>query len=86
MNANISQFLEKLKSNLFSEDSFRDEVCSVILERTKFPLEKNSVRETKGIITLRVDPYMKTEVMLRKNDILEALRSKYPKRIIRDIM
>lgn len=85
MTANIAQFLEKLKVNIFTEDTFKDVVCAVILEKTKFPIEKSCVHEMKGSIKLKVDPYLKNEVMFRKEEILGTLRSRYPKRLIKDI-
>jgi len=85
MNANIAQFLEKLKLTLFSEDDFKDHVCAIVLEKTKFPIEKSCVHEMKGSIKLKADPYLKSEIMFRKEEILDTLRSRYPKRLIKDI-
>lgn len=85
MSANIAQFLDRLKTNIFNEDGFRDDICAIIFEKTNFPIEKSCVREMKGSITLKTDPYLKSEIMFRKEEILRTLRSRYPKRVIKDI-
>lgn len=86
MSANIAQFLEKLKLNLFTEDRFKDTVCDVIFEKTGFPIGKECVKDMRGIITIKADSYMKMEVSMKKEEILNALRSRYPKRAMRDII
>lgn len=86
MTANIAQFLEKLKLNLFTEDGFKDAVCEVIYEKTTFPIKKEYVKEMRGLIVTKVDSYMKMEILMKKVEILNALRSRYPKRMIKDII
>lgn len=86
MKSNISQFLDRLKTNIFNEDGFRDDVCKIIFEKTGFPIEKSCVREMKGRITLKTDPYLKSEIMFRKNEILPTIKDRYPKKMIREII
>lgn len=86
MSANIAQFLDKLKLNLFTEDGFKDAVCKVIHEKTTFPIGKECVKEMRGLIVIKVDSYMKMEISMKKMEILNTLRARYPKRMIKDII
>lgn len=85
MLGNISKFLEKFKESLGSEDDFREETSKTISEITGFPIEKEKIFLKGGIVKIKCDSYMKTEISLHKEKILENLKSKFPKKNIKDI-
>ncbi len=86
MQSNISQFLESFQVALLGQDSFKNDVCNIIFNETKFPLEKRCVSEANGNIRIKTDSYMKTEIMLHKENILASIREKYKQRLIKDII
>lgn len=86
MQSNISQFLERFQVALLGEDSFKEDVCNIVLSETKFPIDKNCISETNGNIIIKTDSYMKTEIMLHKENILTAIRGKYKNKLIKDIV
>lgn len=85
MPANITQFLEIFKTALSGDEGFRSDVCEIILEKTKFPLEKSCVSFKNNNLSIKTDPYMKTEISLCKEEILKAVKEKYPKKNIQNI-
>ncbi len=86
MNANISQFLERFQNVLLGEDIIRGQIVLIIKEITGFSLNKEEVCFKGNSLKLKCDTYMKTEVFLRKEKILETLRLKFPNKTIRDII
>ena len=86
MHSNISQFLEKFHNALLGEDIIRGEIARIISEITGFTLKKENVSFKGDSVKLKCDSYMKTEVFLHKDKILEALRLKFPKKIINNII
>jgi hypothetical protein len=85
MQSNISQFLDIFKSAVLSDDNFREDVCAIVLEKTKFPIEKKCVTCKNGALQIKVDPYMKTEINFHREIILLAVQEKYPEKNIREI-
>ena len=85
MSSNISQFLDIFKNALFREDNLKEEVCSVVKEKTGFSIEKKDISCVNGILKIKTDPYLKTEILMKNSEILEAIRSKYPERNIKSI-
>jgi hypothetical protein len=85
MQSNIAQFLDIFKTAVLSDDNFREDVCAIVLEKTKFPLEKKYVTCKNGTLHIKTDPYTKTEIQLHKEEILKAIQQKYPKKNIKDI-
>lgn len=86
MQSNISQFLEVFKTAISGDENFREDVCEIVLQKTKFSLEKKCVLCKNGILYIKTDPYMKTEILMQKNTILEDIQNKYPKKNIREIL
>lgn len=84
--SNISQLLERFQVALIGEDSFKSDFCDIVLSETKFPLDKKYVKEQGGNISVKVDSYMKTEIMMHKENILALIREKYKQRLIKDII
>lgn len=85
MQSNISQFLEVFRVAVLGNDTFREDVCSIVLDKTNFPVEKHCVVSKNSSVYIKADPYMKTEIMLCRDEILEAVRTKYPHKNIQDI-
>ena len=86
MSANIQLFLERFKNALGQEDSFREDLCLIVKEKTTFSLEKSCVIFKNQIVRIDSDPYLKSEIFLNKDGILEALRSKHPQKTVLDII
>lgn len=86
MSSNISQFLDIFKSALFKEDTFREDFCAEVKAKTTFSIEKKSVSCRNGIIIIKADPYLKSEIFLRSSDILASIRVKYPEKNIKNIL
>ncbi len=86
MQSNISQFLEIFKVAVIGDENFRDDVCAVVLEKTKFPVSKSCITLKNNNVYIKADPYMKTEINLHKDGILESVRAKYPKKNILNIL
>ena len=56
MSSNISQFLDIFKNALFREDNLKEEVCSVVKEKTGFSIEKKDISCVNGILKIKTDP------------------------------
>ena len=85
MSSNISQFLDVFKSALFKEDTFREDFCSIVKEKTNFTIKKSSVSCRNGTVSIKADPYLKTEIFLKQADILASVCAKKPKKKIQNI-
>ncbi len=83
MSSNISQFLDVFKSALFKEDTFREDFCAIVRDKTGFSLEKKMVTCRNGTVNIKADPYLKTEIFLKQDDIIAVVRGKYPDKNIR---
>lgn len=86
MQSNISQFLERFQVALLGGDSFKEDFCSIVFAETRFPLSKKCVKESDGNIRIKADSYIKTEIMLHKDQILSSIREKHKGRLIKDII
>jgi hypothetical protein len=73
------------KSALFKEDTFREDFCVTVKDKTGFSLEKKMVTCRNGTVNIKADPYLKTEIFLKQNDILAHMREKYPEKNIRSL-
>lgn len=85
MSSNISQFLDIFKSALFKEDTFREDFCKIVNEKTSFSIDKNSISCRNGTVTIKADPYLKTEIFLKQAEILFSINNKYPEKKIKNI-
>ncbi len=85
MTVNISQFLDIFKQAISGNENFKETICAVVLETIKFPIEKGAISFKNQNIYLKTDPYIKTEIKLHKEKILEKLKIAFPGKIIKDI-
>lgn len=86
MDGNIKFFLEKFKTALGGEEAFKEDFCLIVKEKTTFTLSKKHVSFKGGTVRIGGDPYLKTEIFLNKESILESLREKHPQKEILDII
>ena len=84
--SNITTLLERFQISLLGEDNFKEDFCNIVLEKTKFPLEKKCVKESDGIIRVKTDSYLKMEIIMKKEEILSEIRGKYKNKLIKDIV
>ena len=84
--SNITELLQRFQTSLLGEDYFKQDFCNIVLEKTKFPLEKKCVKETDGIIRIKTDSYLKMEIIMKKDEILSSIKEKYKQKFIKDIV
>lgn len=85
MTANISQFLDIFKQAVLGDENFKETVCAIVLETTKFSINKSTISLKNQNLYLKTDPYTKTEIGLHKEKILEKLKIAFPDKTIKDI-
>lgn len=85
MQQNINNFLENFKNKLFKEEGFKDFIIETIKEKTNISLKKDQIVFVNNIIKTSVDSYLKTEIFLNKENILNKIKEKYPEKNIIDI-
>lgn len=85
MQQNINNFLENFKNKLFKEEGFKDFIIETIKEKTNISLKKDQIVFVNNIIKTSVDSYLKTEIFLNKENILNKIKEKYPEKKIIDI-
>lgn len=84
---NIGNFLEKFK-NIAAPDKFvKDVLIIVIKDAVGVEVEKDDISVRNGTIFLSIDPVIKNEIILKKNEIMKNLTKKLStyKKTIRDI-
>lgn len=84
---NIGNFLEKFK-NIAAPDKFvKGVLIAVINDAAGVGIEKDDIDVRNGTIFLSIDPIIKNEIFLKKNEIMENLTKKLSayKKTIRDI-
>lgn len=86
MEANLVKYLEKIKSFLGSEEDFKTEVIKIIEEKTKVCLSEKNIEIKNHRIFISGNSYIKTEILLKKENILAILRECFPKKTILDIL
>lgn len=86
MNGNLSNFLENLKTAIFSEENFREDICLVIEKEAGFRPDRSLVEIRSKTIRINTDPYVKSEIFIHKEKILVAIKDRHPKKNILDII
>ncbi|MBL7045363.1 MAG: hypothetical protein ISR98_02075 [Parcubacteria group bacterium] len=84
---NISDYLAKFK-NITPPDKFvKDELIAVVKEVAGIDIEKSNIDVRNGTIFLSLDPLIKNEIFLKKNEVLESLKEKLKvyKKTVRNI-
>lgn len=72
---NISLYLEKFK-DIQDPSVIKGTIKAIIEQETGTPLEGSSLSFEKNIITLRADAYMRAEIFMKREIILEKLKEK----------
>ncbi len=85
MTLNISQALNVFKQAILGDESFREGVCEIVLEKTNFTIDKKKIIFKNSSLYIKTDPYTKVEISLHKDEILKAVQEKYPKKNIKEI-
>lgn len=71
----ISLYLSKYKSLGLEEKLAKENILNVLKNDFGFQLEKNQIEYKKGNLTIHVTGPLKTEITLKKAEILEKLDS-----------
>ncbi len=69
----ISSLLQKFSSITPPDESVRKEVVGILESQYHILLDMKDVRVQKGVVYLETSPLIKTEIMMRKKDILAKL-------------
>jgi hypothetical protein len=85
MSSNISKFLESFKEILFKEELFKEDICLVLKEKINISIERKNIILRNNILSIQADPYIKTEIFLRKEEILKEIQGKHPQRNVLDV-
>lgn len=84
---NIGNFLERFK-NITPPDKFvKDVFIYVVKDAVNIEIEKDDLDVRNGTIFISIDPIIKSEIFLKKNEIMKNLTKKLKeyKKTIRDI-
>ncbi len=80
----ISKYLEKFRVMSQSRDFLRDTVAESIKEICKIEIDPKKIEVKSGIARINERPIIKTEVFLKKQKIMEYIKTKTEK--IHDIL
>lgn len=86
MSANIGNYLSRFRELLSGDEMFKSAVCAVIFEITGFEAENKNISISSGKISIKTDPYLKTEILFKKEEIIKSLKEKFPSKNIVDIV
>ena len=81
----ISFLLEKYKMLLGSEAGIRDTIIKIIEDKLGFKIDSKDVTIKNGVITIKGSSYLKNELFMQKDEILEELINKVGKRKVNRI-
>ena len=70
----ISVFLNKFKNVAVKEIKKRDTICSIILKITKQDIDIKDISIKNGIIIIKGNQGLKSEIFLKKNSILKTIK------------
>lgn len=74
----ISLYLEKFKEILGGETMIRDTIIRVISEKTGATIDPKDVSIKNGTVRIQGSSYLKNEVYMNKEEIIEALSRLIP--------
>lgn len=81
----ITSFLEKFKKIIFQKEEIKNIVTKIISEEINFQIEKDKVKIKRGIIFVEESPIIRSEIMIRKKQILIKIKKFFPQTIFLDI-
>ena len=82
---NIDKFLEKFRKALNQQEGYKDVVVEVIKNCTGIEIERENIKIKKETLFLNVNSYIRSEIFLYKNKLLEEFKIKIIGRNVKDI-
>ncbi len=70
---NINDYLKKFSKTIGEASFKKDEVIKIFEEKIKVSISKDDIQIKDGILFLKVKPITKSEIMLKKQKLLEAV-------------
>ncbi len=72
----INSFLEKFKQILGSEAGIRDTIIRIVEERLGIKIDSKDVTIKNGVLEIKGPAYLKNEIYMQREEILEDLKNK----------
>lgn len=85
MEVRISLLLDRFKNLKIPNESLRKEVQTVLKNRFKEEVDLDDIKIVKGTVRLNVDGPLRSEVLLRKEEILRDLETSLGKETPKNI-
>ncbi len=74
----ITNFLDKFKKILFQREEIKNIVTKIISEEINFPVEKDKIKIKNGTIFVEGSPILRSEIMIKKKQILLKIKNFFP--------
>jgi len=74
----IGSFLEKFKKLIFQKEEIKEIVVKIISEVISYQIKKESIKIKGSCIYVEGSPILRSEIMIRKRQILTKLKSVLP--------
>lgn len=74
----ITSFLDKFKKILFQKEEIKNIVTKIISEEIKHPIEKDKIKLRGGVIFVEGSPVVRSEIMMKKEQILLKAKKFFP--------
>lgn len=78
---NLGDFLNIFKNLLSHEELLREDILSSIKKHTDISLDKKQISIKNSICSIECHPALRSEIFLKKNDIMKSLRESTHKKI-----
>lgn len=82
---NINSFLEKFKKLLRYNKEIKETIKGVIKEKIGVELDDKDIKIQNKVLYIKTTPYVKNEIFIKKDIILEKLNSLLDKKSPKDI-
>ena len=81
----LSEILEKVRKKINLKEENKNLIISIIKEITNEEIKEDNIKIINNTIYIKENPYLKREILLKKNKIIKELNSKLSNLIIKDI-
>ena len=81
----VSSFLEKFKHLIETDRSMKDSVINSVFKVLSFKLAENNITVKGGTITIKANPVLKSEIFMKKELILEEIRTSSGNKNIKEL-
>lgn len=70
----LAQAFNKIRQNLDKKSGFKNQIIKIIFDLTKIELSPNTLETKKENIYLKVSSIQRTQIILKKKEILERIK------------